>query len=385
MIDFRYHVVSIIAVFLALSVGLVLGSSFLADFAKEDLNSKIDGIADERDAERAENKALAAEIGKLDSYIATTKPELVADKLKGRSVVLVNLPDADTDVTSATAKTLEESGATVTGTVSLRSNWVDPTKEAALGDAVDSAVTGATAHDRAAAALASALVKKTNGSTSPTNPGGATPTPGATATPPADPGSSPPPSGSAPTDGATTPNPGATSSPSPSGGATTTPGTSGSSGGRESALATLNRLKSAGFIEIKGNPEKGATLAVVVAASGPVKATDPARANSVYLGLSRTLDAADDGTVLAGDAASAQDGGTVFALRRDERAIKSVSTVDAADTNAGQVSVDWALVMEAETGRAGQYGLTGPDGWLPELPEKKPEKTGDPGKTENTS
>lgn len=369
MIDFRYHVVSIIAVFLALSVGLVLGSSFLGDLAKEDLNNKIEGLRQTSENLRKQNQSLEAENDRLNSYIGNSKADLVADKLKGKSVVLVNLPDADTDVTNATAKTMEESGATVTGTVSLKSNWIDPTKESALGDAVASGVTGATAYDRAAAALAGALVHKTNGSTTPS--GGSTGTPGTT--PPSGTPATPP--GGATSSATNTPNPGSTSTHSPG-----TPGGDGNGGtSTESALATLNRLKAAGFIDIKGNPEKGATLAVVVAASGPVKANDPARANSLYLGLSRTLDASDDGTVLAGDATSAQDGGTVFALRRDDRTLKSVSSVDAADTSAGQVSVDWALVVEAETGRSGQYGLTGPDGWLPELPVKKTEKS------ENTS
>lgn len=383
MIDFRYHVVSIIAVFLALSVGLVLGSSFLADFAKEDLNSKIDGIARERDTANKENDALEAEIGRLESFTGTSKPELVADKLKGRSVVLVNLPDADTDITDQTVRTLGESGATVTGTVSLKSSWVDPAKESALGEAVDSDFAGATPHERAANALADVLVHKSGGTTPPTTPG-ATPTPGTT--PPSGGTSSGPPPSGAPSTTPGVPNPGATSSLSPGGDATGNGGTAdnGTASG-ESPLTVLNRLKNAGFIDIKGNPEKGATLAVVVAPAGLVKAGDPSRAgavNGIYIGLSRTLDASDDGTVLAGDATSAQDGGTVFALRRDERAVKSVSTVDDAESAAGQVSVNWALLVEAEEGRSGQYGLTGPDGWLPSLPQKKPETSEKP---ENTS
>ncbi|MGW0659720.1 copper transporter [Streptodolium elevatio] len=378
MIDFRYHVVSIIAVFLALSVGLVLGSSFLADFARDDLNNRIDGLARDAAARQRERDAVQAELEKTGTFISATKPELVADKLKGKSVVLVNLPDADTDITDETERTLAASGATVTGTVSLKSGWVDPAKETALGDAVDSDFPGATSYERAAAALADALVHKTATPTTPT--GGATSTPGTTPPPSAGAPSGPPPSG-APTTAQGTPNPGATSSLSPGGNAN---GSDATASG-ETPLAVLNRLKNAGFIEIKGNPEKGATLAVVVAPAGPVKASDPSRVgtvNGIYIGLSRTLDASDDGTVLAGDTTSAQDGGTVFALRRDERAIKSVSTVDAADTDAGQVSVDWALVVEAETGKSGQYGLTGPDGWLPALPEKKPETTEKP---ENTS
>ena len=45
MIDFRYHVVSIIAVFLALSVGLVLGASFLKEAAVSGLDTQVQDLA----------------------------------------------------------------------------------------------------------------------------------------------------------------------------------------------------------------------------------------------------------------------------------------------------------------------------------------------------
>ncbi|MBW8804074.1 MAG: copper transporter, partial [Catenulisporales bacterium] len=41
MIDFRYHVVSIVAVFLALTVGLVIGSSYLSKIAYDGLNHQL--------------------------------------------------------------------------------------------------------------------------------------------------------------------------------------------------------------------------------------------------------------------------------------------------------------------------------------------------------
>jgi hypothetical protein len=360
LIDFRYHVVSIIAVFLALSVGLVLGSSFLGDIAKENLDGEIqklsrraNGLQNEVDAERAAKDQLGA-------FINAGKPDMVQDKLDGRSVVLVTLPGADSDITNATAKTMEESGASVSGTVSLRSAWTDPAKETALASAAGDQ-SGQTTYDKAAAALAAAIVHKSGASTNPGTPG--TPgTPGATTAPPT--GGVPSP-GATPTTApgsATTPNPGATGTHPPGTGA-------GDATSAETALATLNRLKNAGFIDIKGNPEKGATLAVIVAPAGPVD--DPGRTNGIYLGLSRTIDGADDGTVMAGSVAATQDRGTIAALRGDDRTSKVVSSVDAANTAAGQVSVDWALVVESAEGKSGQYGPTAPDGWLPDLPVDK--------------
>ncbi|MCF2531916.1 copper transporter [Yinghuangia soli] len=375
MIDFRYHVVSIIAVFLALSVGLVLGSSFLGDIASKNLDKQIKDLGKTADGLRRDLTAAREERDDLSRFIDAAKPDLVQDKLKGRSVVLVTLPDADSDVTAATVKTLEESGATVTGTVAVKSAWVDPEKEAALSAAAGvpngqtpTDRTTEKAADRAAAALAGAVVHKSkNGSGTP-NPGGA---PTGSTTPPATPPTGAP-TGDAPT-GGIGPTPTATANGGTGG---TGNGNGNGSGNSDAALTVLERLKSAGFIDVKGHPEKGATLAVVVAPAGPVTGSDPARANTLYLGLSRTLDASDDGTVMAGDTASVQDGGTVAALRRDDRTAKVVSSVDAAETTAGQVSVDWALVVESEEGKSGQYGATGTDGWLPELPDATNENAG---------
>ena len=51
MIDFRYHVVSIVAVFLALTVGLVIGSSYLSKVAYDELNNQLSSL-------RSQNQAL---------------------------------------------------------------------------------------------------------------------------------------------------------------------------------------------------------------------------------------------------------------------------------------------------------------------------------------
>ncbi|WP_436789443.1 copper transporter [Yinghuangia sp. YIM S10712] len=398
MIDFRYHVVSIIAVFLALSVGLVLGSSFLADIVKEDLDGRIQEQTRAAEAARRDLRAEEGENRALNNFINGSKPELVAGKLTGKSVVLVTLPDANSAVTDATVKTLEESGATITGTVAVKEAWTDPAKEPALIFAAGGTSAGQSGYDRAAAALAAAIVHKssTKPTTPPTStgtpatPGAATGAPQATPLPgQVTPETSPPanPATTAPVDPAANPpatppvtgtSPTGTPSPSTSG-----KGGEGSTGGTstETAAALLDRFEDAGFVDIEGNPEKGATLAVVVAPSGPVEGADPARPNNIYLGLSRAIDSTGDGTVVAGDTASVQGGGTVAALRGDERTAKAVSSVDAAETTQGQVSVGWALVVESVEGKSGQYGATGQNGWLPQLPADKTEHT----ETEKTS
>ncbi|MDI2131838.1 copper transporter [Yinghuangia seranimata] len=386
MIDFRYHVVSIIAVFLALSVGLVLGSSFLSELASKDLDNRIKDLNRSAEGLRRDLTTARGENDQLKGYIEATKPQLVKDQLKGRSVVLVTLPGADSDITDETVKTLEESGATVTGTVAVKNAWTDAAKETVLLTAAgEQGQTGGTSggqngqnaqtpNDRASAALASAIVHRMTGAIGTVPPGGA-----AAGTPAGTPATGAPPVGGQPAGTPATPGgtpvAGTTAPTTP----TTNPGADTSA-----ALATLTRFKTAGLVDIKGNPEKGATLAVVIAPASPVEGNDPARVNNAYLGLSRALDTADDGTVMAGDPGSAQDGGTIAALRRDDRTAKAVSSVDNANTDEGQVSVDWALVVEVAEGKSGQYGVVGgTDGWVPKLPDTKTDAKSE--KAEKTS
>ncbi|NUP34043.1 MAG: copper transporter, partial [Streptomycetaceae bacterium] len=274
MIDFRYHVVSIIAVFLALSVGLVLGSSFLADIVSKDLDGQIRNLSRTADGLRHDLSSARTENDQLNSFINQSKPQLVKDLLKGRSVVVVTLPGADSDITDATTQTLQQSGATVTGTVAVKSAWTDPAKESTLLTASgEYSVSGQTSYDRAAAALAQALVHKSSAAGSSSTGTGGTPNPTATGEAGA-PVTETPPTGSPTTTPATghTTTPTAPATGAPGTGAPTTgaPNTSAT----EQAAAVLTRFKSAGFVDVKGNPEKGATLAVVIAPSGPLQGND---------------------------------------------------------------------------------------------------------------
>ena len=50
MIDFRYHLVSIISVFLALAVGIVVGTTALNGVIVDDLRQRVDGLAADKRA-----------------------------------------------------------------------------------------------------------------------------------------------------------------------------------------------------------------------------------------------------------------------------------------------------------------------------------------------
>ena len=67
MINFRFHIISLTAVFLSFAVGLVLGTNFLADASKNYLERRIDDFEDLLNDERATNDDLRGEIEGLES------------------------------------------------------------------------------------------------------------------------------------------------------------------------------------------------------------------------------------------------------------------------------------------------------------------------------
>ncbi|MGC0422509.1 copper transporter [Embleya sp. AB8] len=378
MIDFRYHVVSIIAVFLALSVGLVLGASFLKEAAVSGLDTSVQDLARNNEGLRRELDRANAGQKYLNGIMNTVGPELTKGRLAGHKAVVVALPGSDTKLTDSMTKLLDGASATVTGQVAIKGAWADPKRDAdlvtALGANATTYPTGSTT-ERAAKALAGAITEKlpppqTGTSGTPGTPGTTPPATGAATNPPAT-GAPPATTGTPTGTGNSSPPPGSQApgqTPGSNNGTPPTPPTHNT----QAATETLTKLKEAGFVDVKDNPAIGADLVVIVAPSGATGGEDPGRTNGVHLALARALDTGDDGTVVAGTSSAAQENGVIWALRRNEQTAKVVSTVDTADTPVGQVAVVWALVIEAKQGSSGQYGTTGnADGPLPELPKKE--------------
>jgi hypothetical protein len=317
VIDFRYHVVSLVAVLLALATGIVVGTSLLNQPLIEGLRATTRDLTREKEELRREVTGLTGEVDFRDSYLTAVAPALVNGRLSGATVAVVTLPEADRRLADSIAETLTEAGATVTARAAVQTDFVDQSKERMLGDLVARLAVpgvsnaGAEPYDLAARALAAAL--------------------------------------------ATTET---------SGPALDSPRT-----------ALIAGLDEAGFVELSGTPEKRAELVLVVAGAGigesrgTQEEQDAAadRNGAVVVALSRAFDAAGRGSVVAGPPAAAGRGGAV-ALIRDDEAAETVSTVDAAMSPFGRVAVVYALIEQLRGG-AGQYGIAdSADQPLPDLP-----------------
>ncbi|MGF2951802.1 copper transporter [Mycobacterium sp. THU-M116] len=140
MISLRQHALSLAAVFLALAVGVVLGSGFLSDTLlsslrdeKRDLYTQISGLNDQKNA-------LTQKLGAANAFDAQLAGRIVRDVLGGKSVVVFRTPDAKDDDVAAVSKFVGESGGAVTGTVSLTQEFVDANSAEKLATVVHSSV-----------------------------------------------------------------------------------------------------------------------------------------------------------------------------------------------------------------------------------------------------
>lgn len=135
MISFRYHVVTIVAVFLALALGLLAGGAFvqpgLVDQLRNQTDSQLGTIADLR----ARVDEISARTAGLEAFSDAAVSHLTEGRLTGTSVVVVAQEGVEDAVVSESRQALAQAGATALA-LSARSSLApeDPEAQAALAD-----------------------------------------------------------------------------------------------------------------------------------------------------------------------------------------------------------------------------------------------------------
>lgn len=302
MISLRQHALSLAAVFLALAVGVVLGSGFLSDTLlsslrdeKKDLNTQISGLNDQKNVL---NEKLSA-ANNFDTQLAG---RIVHDALAGKSVVVFRTPDAKDDDVATVSKFIGQAGGTVTGTVSLTQEFVEANSAEKLQTVVNSSVLPAGQQlstklvdqgSQAGDLMGIALLANPN-----------------PAVPPVD------------------------------------------DTQRNTVLAAL---RDTGFITYQASDHMGAANAALVVTGGALP-QDAGNQGASVARFSAALAPHGSGTLLAGRDGSATGGAAVAVARADAGLSSAISTVDDVDAAPGRITAVLGLHDLLGGGHAGQYG-----------------------------
>lgn len=310
MIDFRYHLVSLASVLIALSVGIVLGAGPLNDDIGNTLSGEVTKLRGEKEELRRQLGDSDRGTEGRDTFDEAYLPRVVAGRLVGQEVAVVALPQAEDSVVEDISDTLQDAGASVTEPVVLDELWVrggaatTSTGDRLLGDLGIPADTVEEDGNPLDLALGAVLV-----------------------------------------------------------------GRAGEQQVDESARrAAWERLDKDGFVTSPADLPPTADLVVLVGA--PVATQDDeaetTRQAESWVRLARTLDVVSSGAVLAGSqgsSASEDDVSVVTTARADGRLSDGISTVDVPEVPMGRATVVLALAEQLE-GENGHYGL-GPDATAP--------------------
>jgi hypothetical protein len=301
VISLRYHVISIAAVFLALALGVVLGSTAISGRLLTGLNSNRDELGRQVSDLQAERNGLRAQLTNADVFGAAVAPRVVSGALRGRTVVLVTTADANPADRDALTGLIGSAGARVTGELQHTDAFTDPSRSDQLSELstrlLPAGLRLPTASD--AGTLAGGLL----GSLLLTNPttGRAQATPAET-------------------------------------------------------TAVLAGLGDGGFVRV--GPQVLPAQLVVVLTGGASRGNSSGDRAGILARFATQLDRAGVGAVLAGRPGSADGNGPIGVVRADTAAASALSTVDDVSTAAGRVVTVLALAEQAQ-GRAGRYGTGG--------------------------
>ncbi|KUI45678.1 channel-forming protein [Mycobacterium sp. GA-1199] len=301
MISLRTHAISLAAVFLALAIGVALGSGMLSNTVlsglrddKNELQERINTLTDERNAL---NEKLSA-AGEFDAQMS---PRILRETLVDKSVVLFRTPDAADDDVDAVTRLVGQAGGTVSGTVGLTPQFVEANAAEKLLSVVNSPIVPAgkqlstTSVDQGSQAgdlLGIALLINRDPKVQTVD-----------------------------------------------------------DAQRETVLATL---RDTGFITY--TDRVGAANTAVIVTGGPL-GDDAGNRGATVARFAGGLAPHGSGTVLVGRDGSASGTAAVAVTRSDPALTSAVSTVDDVGTESGRITSVLALGDLVDGGRPGQYGI----------------------------
>ena len=119
MVNLRYHIVSIVAVFLALGIGVVMGSTVIDRGIVDVLNGRVHRVESSLKATREANRNQAEQLNRWSTFADQARNELLIDRVKDAPVVLVGVVGVDRRPVDDLRRQLLVAGARLEGTLWL--------------------------------------------------------------------------------------------------------------------------------------------------------------------------------------------------------------------------------------------------------------------------
>jgi hypothetical protein len=131
VINFRFHLISLVAVFLALGVGVAMGASFVDRATVDSLRGRVDDLDESYRRRGVELDATRDQLGQLDSQaaaLAGEASEALADHLTDVPVVVLATEAVSGEMVDQVRASLAAAGADLAGTLRLQPALSDPTQ-----------------------------------------------------------------------------------------------------------------------------------------------------------------------------------------------------------------------------------------------------------------
>ncbi len=123
MINFRFHLVSLIAVFLAMGLGILVGSTVVDQVIVDRLDREISSVSHESNQIKSDNSDLKDQVSKLNDYLKKSAAYAVQQRLTASSVVIVAEKGVDTSAVNTVLASVRAAGASVPGVLWLDDKW----------------------------------------------------------------------------------------------------------------------------------------------------------------------------------------------------------------------------------------------------------------------
>ncbi|GAA2248595.1 copper transporter [Rarobacter faecitabidus] len=126
MIDIRYHLVSIIAIFFALAIGVILGAGPLKETIGSQLTGQVSQLREEKQQLRDELDAATREATSTNQFIEQSAGAILDGTLAERRIAIVEAEPVDAALIDQVTELVEQAGGRVASRVQLNESWYSP-------------------------------------------------------------------------------------------------------------------------------------------------------------------------------------------------------------------------------------------------------------------